>query len=109
VIKYAREWEAKITECLAQGLVTEKILDDHYRKIEWIQHERLVHLLVMLFTCAVCLCSFVLVLIVPSILSGLLCILLLALSLAYIKHYYDLENRVQGWYVLADKLKQSLH
>jgi len=107
VIKYAKAWEAMVTKCLDQGLVTDKVLVDHYRRIEWLQHERLVHLLVMLFTCGVCLSSFVLVFIVPSILAGLLCTLLLLLSLAYIKHYYDLENRVQSWYVLADKLEQS--
>jgi uncharacterized membrane protein YfcA len=73
-------------------------LADHLTRIGFLQHERLVHLIVMLFvalSALSCLGSFLL-----SNLSAFLIAfaLLLILTLFYILHYYRLENSVIRWY-----------
>lgn len=104
MIKYAREWESHVTDSAAEGLVTEKLMAEHERRICWLQHERHMHLLVMLFTLAINLVLFVMVYLGDDLLVGILLLILTVLSLFYVKHYYELENTVQRWYKLYDQL-----
>ena len=41
----------------------------------------------------------------PQILVGVLLLLLLALLVPYVAHYYKLENGLQRWYHLANEIE----
>ncbi len=105
--KYARNWESEVLRRRTAGSVDERLLRDHYRHIQWLQHERLVHLLVMLFVALVLLVVFALTFMSPGMMIGLLLLILIVLTGFYIQHYYFLENTVQRWYKLADELKKD--
>ncbi len=82
-----------------------KELINYYNfQIKFFQHERLVHLLVTLFTSLVGLGLFVVGLFISSIVLNFLCVVFVLLSFVYIVHYYKLENGVQKLYDLYDKL-----
>lgn len=80
----------------------------HIKRVRDFQHERLIHLLVTLFFAFLFLGSLVAWLAMPfsqifwplSILTTILFVL----ELAYIRHYYQLENGVQSLYELTEKL-----
>lgn len=82
----------------------------HHRRVRDFQHERLVHLLVTLFFAAFFLGSLVAYLVQPykelQLPLGLLTIILFILELAYLRHYYQLENGVQSLYKLTEKLNK---
>lgn len=99
----------------------EKLVDDisdkdkrylfkyHQARVRDFQHERLIHLLVTFFFSMLLIGSAVAWLLVP--LNdlfwplALLSVLLLGLVLAYIRHYYQLENGVQSLYDISIKFK----
>jgi hypothetical protein len=85
-----------------------ELLAYHDKQIQWMQHERLVHLIVMLFVCLFTLLSFGFTVIRTSTTSLILSALLLILSVAYVIHYYQLENDVQKWYLLSNQINQRL-
>ena len=80
----------------------------HLSQIHFLQHERLVHLVVMLF---VILCSLIflgLYLFSQLFLFLIVFILLLILTIFYILHYYKLENTVIEWYfIYNEKVKED--
>jgi len=96
----------------------------HLTKMRDFQHERLVHLLVMLFFGGLMLLLFVAVVVLSSVvvlslsaidpsrillvLSTTLAGLLLVTELFYVAHYYKLENGVQGLYAVTEKLHQMV-
>jgi ABC-type polysaccharide/polyol phosphate export permease len=84
-----------------------ELLAFHIRKIQWMQHERLAHLITMLFACLFFLLAFGFTIMTLSLPSMILTAVLMALSVAYIIHYYRLENGVQRWYNLADQIKRK--
>ena len=87
-----------------------ELLALHLQKLRWLQHERLVHLIVTLMVVLVELFTVALVLLRPSL--GLLplafMIVLMILLGFYFYHYFFLENTVQHWYKLADTLREQL-
>ena len=61
MIDYMKKHENYVKEMLGKKLDEEKLkelLSDHDKQIQWMQHERLVHLIVMLFVCLFTLLSF---------------------------------------------------
>jgi len=111
MIDYMRKHESFVREALdknpdAAGLAS--LLEYHNKQLEWMQHERIVHLLVMLFVCLFMLLSWGFAIINTSMPVIALALLLLILSVAYIIHYYRLENGVQKWYLLSNAIKQRL-
>lgn len=78
----------------------------HRTQIGYMQHERLIHLLVTLFFGLCVLVVLVVVVEQPQVLTGVLLLLLLALLVPYIVHYYRLENGVQRWYHLANEIER---
>jgi hypothetical protein len=80
----------------------------HDRKIRNFQHERLVHLLVMLTTSLASLFSFFFTLLLDIPAFFFLTFMLLVLSVAYVIHYFKLENGVQRLYKLSDKIEEKL-
>ncbi|MDD6825974.1 MAG: hypothetical protein PUE12_07670 [Oscillospiraceae bacterium] len=78
--------------------LSEEIKKEHLRQIQFMQHERLVHLIVtVLFALIMIICTSVLV-ITESPVFLLLTLLILVLLIPYIMHYYFLENSVQKMY-----------
>ncbi len=75
-------------------------------KIAWLQHERLVHLLVFITTILVLMVSFALVFFVDSPWIVILTLVLLVLTAFYCAHYFLLENTVQRWYKLYDQISK---
>lgn len=110
IIKYCREHEHYIEEQSAAGADVQKLLNWHLQKLAWLQHERLVHLGVTLMTGLAFLAALAF-----GCYSGwdqgtlLIAAILLVLLVAYLWHYFRLENTVQHWYRLADELHAQLN
>ncbi|MFO7570794.1 MAG: hypothetical protein R6W75_13475 [Smithellaceae bacterium] len=79
----------------------------HDKQIAWLQHERLAHLITMMFVCLFFLLSFGYTLLCLSLPFMVLTGVLLVLTVAYIVHYYRLENSVQRWYDLSNKIHEA--
>ena len=111
MIDYMKRHESYVQETLEKNPDKEKLrelLAYHDKQIQWMQHERLIHLIVMLFVCLFTLLSLGFTIIRTSTPSIILSVLLLILSAAYVIHYYQLENGVQKWYLISNQIKQRL-
>lgn len=80
------------------------LLNDLLIQIGFFQHERLIHLIVTLSFSVLTILSVGILIISISIPTVLLSLLLAIMLIAYIKHYYVLENGVQKLYKLYDAL-----
>ncbi|MCX5818587.1 MAG: hypothetical protein NT047_01520 [Deltaproteobacteria bacterium] len=108
MIDYMKCHERYVREMLEKDLGPEEwreLLEDHDRQIRWMQHERLVHLLVMLFVCLFALLALGFTIFEPILSHFVLFGLLMILAVAYIIHYYRLENGVQKWYDLSNRIR----
>ena len=82
----------------------ERLKDEHLRQIKFIQHERLIHLLVTcLFSIILFMCIMGVVCFEKAVLIPLI-ILILVLLIPYIAHYYFLENNVQKMYGIYNQI-----
>lgn len=91
-----------------EGRGLDELLAFHEIWIRRLQHERLAHLITMLAVSLFFLLSLAWALTHFSWAAAALTGLLLILSAAYIIHYYRLENAVQRWYAISDKLRERL-
>ena len=99
---YVKEVDKKIEE----KNITEKDIENHLIKIEFFQHERLIHLLV---TLAYGIFLFLSVLIFTQIWIFVIVIYIaLIFLLFYVRHYFFLENNVQYLYKQYDKMKNII-
>lgn len=108
VIRAARAHEALITEGIARGDDMRKLSALHSQWLGYLQHERLIHLIVTGVTCLAFFSALILAAIMPGIATLVLSGVLLALLICYLFHYYRLENTVQYWYQLGDMLADKL-
>jgi hypothetical protein len=95
MINNLKRHERYVKEMLEKNLlpgVLRDLLAYHDKQIKWLQHERLAHLITMLFVCLFLLLSLGFTIINPSLPGIMLSALLMILSVAYIIHYYRLEN-----------------
>ena len=110
MIDSMKRHELSVQETLAKNPSPEalrELLAYHDKRIGWMQHERLAHLLVTLFVCLFALLSLGYALLHPSVLGFLLSGLLIVLAVAYLLHYYRLENGIQKWYRLSDDIRRQ--
>ena len=85
------------------------LLKEHQIKLAWFQHERLVHVLIMMLTIILFFISLGLLLTLQeNVLLLVLCLVLAVMSSMYIFYYYRLENCVQSLYELYDRLKTKI-
>jgi fatty acid desaturase len=77
----------------------------HRAQVGYLQHERLVHLLVTLFFGLCTLLTLLFLVLHPLLPVGVLLVLLMLLLVPYVVHYYKLENGVQRWYRLANAIE----
>ena len=107
--RWCRTHERAVTEALEAGEADPRLLETHLEKLRWLQHERLVHLIVTVMTVLAELTAVCLTLTRPEI--ALYCapvVLLLAVLLGfYFYHYFFLENAVQRWYMLAERMMNA--
>ena len=86
---------------------TRRVLAEFEVKISYFQHERLIHLMVTLSFALFLLLSIGALFIFPSefILTAVLLVaIFFVLTIAYVFHYYFLENSVQKMYHMRDEL-----
>ncbi len=104
--KYLTEYLSRIEDLLKRNvpLDYDELIRNHLQKIEFMQHERLIHFLVtMLFSLGLFLMMGTF-LIAETVLLLPLLFLILILLIPYILHYYFLENSVQKMYRIYDEL-----
>ena len=82
----------------------DEVISDHLLKIQFFQHERLIHFLVTMLFALMFLMTFLYSLTNVSLGIVLLELLFMALLVPYIFHYYYLENSVQYMYKQYDEL-----
>lgn len=75
------------------------------KRIEFYQHERLIHLIVTMSFAVFFLLSLMMYFASPQIGLMLLAVLFFVMTIAYIKHYYFLENSVQKMYKFYYKIE----
>lgn len=88
--------------------IDNNLINDHLIKISFFQHERLIHLIVTMFTGLFCILFFIAAIISNHIELLILFAILFILFIPYILHYFFLENGVQKLYAQYDKLKKML-
>jgi hypothetical protein len=109
--EYLKRHEAFVIRSLDAGMEPERLAElrtFHADQIRLMQHERLAHLLVMLFVLLFMLLCFGFAATVPGWAPLAASVLLLVLSSFYIVHYFRLENGVQRWYGLANRIDAAL-
>ncbi|MFA5857866.1 MAG: hypothetical protein WC955_02250 [Elusimicrobiota bacterium] len=82
----------------------EELYRFHNQQIKYLQHERLIHLLVTLAFAIMSLLTVFFTLYSKN--TGFIIVdaLFFILLIPYIIHYFKLENSVQGWYRLANQI-----
>lgn len=77
----------------------------HEKQIGFIQHERLIHMFIMLFVALFLLLSvFATLFYSQALFMWVLDVMLLVLLIPYIIHYFHLENGVQYYYYLSNRI-----
>lgn len=100
--KYLYNYIENIDSKIKENNISEKIKKEHLVKINFFQHERLIHLIVTI--------SFAILTLISVIISKYYCsfifitTILLICLVFYILHYYYLENGVQYLYKQYDKM-----
>ena len=91
-------------------LTPEELLRLHRTKIQYLQHERLIHLIVLVMTVFGELFTVALVLALPETVPYSLIAMygVLILLAFYFRHYFLLENTVQHWYRLDDEILEEV-
>ncbi len=81
----------------------------HEKKLAWLMHERLIHLIVLLITVILTLFSLALLMFLPETAPASLVMFLIVfvLLIFYVRHYFFLENTVQRWYMTDEELSEK--
>ena len=103
--RYCRAHEA----ALRAQAPTPELIERHLEKLRRLQHERLVHLVVLAMVVFVELFVTDLAILHPETnpLAAVVMLVLAILLALYFYHYFFLENTVQRWYRLADRLREQ--
>ena len=104
--RFCRAHEARVTAVAEDGKATPELLEAHLRMIAWVQHERLVHLIVTVMVVICELFTVNLVLLHPElgIVPAVIMLGLAVLLGFYFWHYFFLENTVQRCYRIAEEM-----
>ncbi|MDY6352886.1 MAG: hypothetical protein SPL57_07590 [Lachnospiraceae bacterium] len=113
VKKWCREHEKQVEGFLSGDHTaeeTKKELSYHLRKLHFLAHERLIHLIVVFFTIVITLCALMVMLFLPEtfLASAPIFLGFLILLAFYLAHYFFLENTVQHWYRLYEELLRKI-
>jgi len=105
--KWTKEIEL-ILKHTEKGINWKRVLEDHRVMIGFLQHERLIHLMVTLAVAGMFLVTVLFSLILKSLVLWLVDLLLVGLLLPYIWHYFKLENGVQKLYWLDKEIQKRI-
>ncbi|MBN2058941.1 MAG: hypothetical protein JW882_00875 [Deltaproteobacteria bacterium] len=97
-MKGVTEFIKEHREALEKDRFDDAFISFHREQISFLQHERLVHLIVMLFVIFCTLGFLALFLFLKIFLLLVLFVILLVLTMFYVFHYYRLENTAIRWY-----------
>lgn len=108
--RFCREHEELLALRLEREGPSRELLDWHLEKLHWLQHERLVHLIVLCLTAGAELFCADLALLHPELnpAAALVMAGLAILLGCYFVHYFFLENTTQHWYRLAGEAARAL-
>ena len=104
--EYLGDYIKDVDDKIKNKNVTEKDIENHLIKINFFQHERLIHLLVTLFYAV-----FLFLSVIISLKVWLFLIILylaLIVLIFYVRYYFFLENHVQYLYKEYDQMKNIL-
>ena len=104
--QYCREHETRVTS----SAPSQELLEEHLHMIQRLQHERFIHLIVLVMVVFVELFIVDLTVLHPETnpLAAVMMFALAVLLLFYFYHYFFLENTVQRWYKIADDIQQRI-
>ena len=102
--KFLYDYIKEIDELIDNNKIKKDTIDNHLIKIQFFQHERLIHLLVTLFYALIYLVFMGLGFI--HYIFFIIALILLIFLICYIIHYFHLENGVQYLYKQNDKMKK---
>ena len=102
--KYVKNHTKYILDQIKANNITNELLKYHRIQIVNIQHERLIHLIVVCLFTLLLIGSVVLFFLSNTIMSLLLLAIFMVVEIFYVLHYYLLENTVQGWYRLENDM-----
>jgi Flp pilus assembly protein TadB len=91
-----------------KGIDWRDLLEFHRARIGFLQHERLIHLLITLFFGLLFILLVLAVLAFGSVWLTLLVSLVAIMLVAYVWHYYLLENGVQKLYLLDGEICKKI-
>lgn len=101
---YLFDYIKEIDKLIDNKKINKDIIDNHLIKIQFFQHERLIHLLVTIFYALIYLIFMALGFV--HYLFFIIAAILLVFLICYIIHYFKLENGVQYLYKQYDKMKK---
>ena len=104
--RYCKAHEVRLSELPP----SRALYDLHLEMLRRLQHERLIHLIVLVMTVLAELFTVDLAILHPETnpVAGVAMLVLTVLLAFYFAHYFFLENTVQRWYKLADRLLEAL-
>lgn len=106
--KQIKEYLALLEQFFSVSHSDEEVLAMKSRllqRIAFYSHERLVHLIITMSFAVFFLISLFMWLVIKNTGLAVLTVLLLVMLIAYIKHYYFLENSVQKMYIYYYKME----
>ena len=112
--KYIQEYMNKVQSFMDSDMKTayiekiREVLAEFEIKISYFQHERLIHLIVMVLFAIMEVISIAIILTNPSVPALILSGLFLVLVVPYVMHYYFLENSVQHMYKMRDQILEVI-
>jgi hypothetical protein len=107
ITKYSKNLKSVIEENSEKAYLVE-LREFLFRQIQFLQHERLIHLLVTLSVALFTLITLFTAMITEFIYLYLVVIILITLLIPYLFHYMKLENGVQNLYLLYEKLNDKV-
>ena len=109
--RWCRDHEAYMAEHMEKAADEGELRDLlawHETKLAWLQHERLVHLIVMVMTVFGELFTDGMVVFTDGQILALIFMYgVLIVLIFYVRHYFVLENTVQRWYMIAEELRKK--
>jgi len=110
VVDYLKKHEQFVKDALDKGedLDLKWLRDYHKTQIQYLQHERLIHLFVTLAFALFFIVTILFAVSFEKLIILLVSLFVLILLVPYIAHYFKLENGVQRWYKLYNKIDEML-
>lgn len=106
-----KEYNKRIDKIIlgeGKNLNWKKTLEYHQKMLLRIQHERMIHLLVTIFVGLIMSIASFVIIVTQKIDLIIFVAFLFVLFIAYLSHYYFLENTTQKWYKTEDEIVSRL-